>query len=81
MNLVCGLGAAMRPHVLNVQIANNCFVKTAGLVPLELEVYGLSGLVPFSVLDGFSTGEYDAVLGCNVLELPGSGGRPREPVS
>lgn len=47
----------MTPHVLDVQVADNQLVKTAGLVPLQLEVCELSGIVLFSVFDSFGSGK------------------------
>lgn len=41
------------------------------MVQLEVDVWGLEGLIPFCVSDGFGSAKYDAVLGCNVLGLPG----------
>lgn len=65
------LGVKMTPHTIDVQVADNRWVKTAGMVQLEVFVCDLKGVIPFSDFDGFGSPKYDAVLGCYVLEVPG----------
>lgn len=46
-------------------------MKTAGQVPLHMDIGGIIGMVPFSVFDGIGSAKYDAVLACKVLGVRG----------
>lgn len=56
----------MKPHAVDVQVADNRWVKTASLVLLHVEIVEITGVVPFSVFDGFGSAKDDAVIECNV---------------
>lgn len=47
-----GLGATMKSHAVDVQVADNWWAKTAGLIVLHLEIGGITGmfLSPFSIV-------------------------------
>lgn len=57
ISFVRGLGLEMEHHVLDIQSADNRYIKTAGLVHLHVEVFVLTEVVPFSTFDNFGSGK------------------------
>lgn len=70
-SFVRDLGLFMDPHVLDVKIADNCWLETAGLVQLQMKVCGVSVVITFSVCGRFGSTMYDAVIRSIILEVPG----------
>ena len=69
-SFVKGLGLKLTPHVMEAELADNRIIKTVGRIELEVELHGLTGRVPFCILEDVGS-KHDAVLGCNVLAIPG----------
>ncbi len=71
VSFVRGLGIRITPHVMEAQLADNRLIRTAGMVELTVEINGISGIVPFCIFEDVGSGRHDAVLGCNILGVPG----------
>ena len=71
VSFIRGLGLEASPFVMEAQLADNRFIRTSGMVELMVEVAGLPGMVPFCIFEDVGSGRHDAVVGCNVLGIPG----------